>query len=237
MINSPNKGVQGTLHKVSGPLTPDVGHNQMNFRQEIAIRMIDWLLKNSVLCEHLGIRLCDINHNPNDDSAFIARSIQALDLIKEIDPRRFCRVHRTIRYIVNTECHFHGVYSLGKMCVIDFGRYRFDRNEKWALFNYAGLIIHESTHGMLESKQIPYKRHNWLQVERICRNEQNRFLKRLEPIYGSSLKIPFDSNNWLIMRPIKNRIRELVRRIREEKSKAQQSVPGYPPQGVGSPEP
>ena len=25
MKNQPNKGVQGTLHKVSGPLTPDVG--------------------------------------------------------------------------------------------------------------------------------------------------------------------------------------------------------------------
>ena len=25
----PNKGVQGTLHKVSGPLTPDVGHKYM----------------------------------------------------------------------------------------------------------------------------------------------------------------------------------------------------------------
>ena len=25
MKNSANKGVQGTLHKVSGPLTPDVG--------------------------------------------------------------------------------------------------------------------------------------------------------------------------------------------------------------------
>ena len=24
-IKKPNKGVQGTLHKVSGPLTPDVG--------------------------------------------------------------------------------------------------------------------------------------------------------------------------------------------------------------------
>ena len=25
MIMTPNNGVQGTLHKVSGPLTPDVG--------------------------------------------------------------------------------------------------------------------------------------------------------------------------------------------------------------------
>ena len=24
-MKTPNKGVQGTLHKVSGPLTPDVG--------------------------------------------------------------------------------------------------------------------------------------------------------------------------------------------------------------------
>ena len=27
----PNKGVQGTLHKVSGPLTPDVGLRKMGY--------------------------------------------------------------------------------------------------------------------------------------------------------------------------------------------------------------
>ena len=209
----------------------------MNAIRHILSRIFDRLIAASIVAEHHGIRLCDVNNNPNDDAPFTLRTKQALDLIMEVDKRRFIRLQRTIRYIVNKELFSGGAYLPCGACAIDFGRYRFDRNESLALFQMAGLIVHESTHGLLESMNIPRLRRRWVQVERICRSEENRFLKRLEPRFGGTLQRPFNPNDWVKMRPFSYRIKTLRRRNSEEKQKAEQAVLGYPPQGVGSPEP
>ena len=44
--NRPNKGVQGTLHKVSGPLTPDVLHKMMRTIFKISIAAIGLICSN-----------------------------------------------------------------------------------------------------------------------------------------------------------------------------------------------
>ena len=196
----------------------------LKFRRNIVRWMFDRLVRSAAVAEYRGIRLYDVNHNPHDDGAFVARTRQALDLIQAVDPRRFARVQRTIRHIVNGELHAGGSYSPGEVCAVDFGRYRFDRNEYWALFQLAGLLIHEATHGVLCAKNIPYLRRNWVQVERICRSEQNRFLKRLEPRYGGSLQKPFDPGDWVKMKSWRYRIQTLMRRKQEEREKARLSV-------------
>jgi hypothetical protein len=206
----------------------------MNALRHIMSRIFNRLLAASIVAEHHGIRLCDVNNNLNDDGPFISRTKQALDLILEIDARRFLRLQRTIRYIVNKELFSGGAYLPCGVCAIDFGRYRFDLDENLAIFQMAGLMIHESTHGLLESKNLSHLRRRWVQVERICRSEQNRFLKRLEPRYGGPLQRPFNPNDWVIMRPLNYRIRTLLRRNKEEKQKARQSGAGHPPQGAVS---
>jgi hypothetical protein len=44
---------------------------------------------------------------------------------------------------------------------------------------YACFIVHEATHGAIDSKGIRYRPHNRIRIERLCTAEHNRFAARL----------------------------------------------------------
>jgi hypothetical protein len=110
-------------------------------------------LSTIVIEKHKGISLCDMNRDDSDDSAFIARTKEALNLIARKDPRRFGWVQVEIRYIINKELNYLGQYRRrSRSCFIDYGRMQFDDHPEWRVLLYAGLIVHEATHGHLYSK-------------------------------------------------------------------------------------
>jgi hypothetical protein len=51
--------------------------------------------------EYEGIRICDFAGEPHLHEEFLARTIEALDLLKDLDPRRFRRVLRYVPYIAH----------------------------------------------------------------------------------------------------------------------------------------
>jgi len=192
--------------------------------------------KSTKVGEYQAIGFSDWNQNPKDDALFIARTTEALKLIEQLDPRRFSRIKRYIRYIQNTELYSGGRFIHG-ICQIDFGRYNFIAHPDWSLYQYAGTIIHEATHGMLHAKNIRYRKSNWVQIEGICRAEQNRFLSRIQSPYGSNLLRPFLPQEWEIMGSSLTKFRTFLRRMKEEEQKAQQPGPECPSQGVRSSRP
>ena len=116
-----------------------------------------WLL-NSAECESFeGIKLVDFSARRKTQHRFQVDTLAALRLIKSVDPRRFRRIRREIKMIVNSEYSSFGSYKrLGKRCEIDYNRFDFTKHPEYYLWWYATVLVHEATHGAIYSKQIHY---------------------------------------------------------------------------------
>ena len=164
---------------------------------QILNRIELWTLRKSAKERYKGIVLCDLNFNDADDYDFLRRTKEALDLIEARDPRRFRRVQQEVRYITNIELNSCGTYRLStKCCSVDFGKYPFDKNADWYRCCYAGLLVHEATHGSLFAKGFPYNPSNREQIERICHAEAQRFMRRAAPHWSEALSKGFDLSRW-----------------------------------------
>lgn len=177
--------------------------------------------------EYESIRVVDVNFNDTDDLSFAVTVKAALDLIRKHDPRRFRMVLRHLRYIVNVELISGGQYNHAlRSCRIDFGRIPLDKAElysDWYLAWIACTIVHEATHGRLESRWFAYTPTTRVQIERICCAEERRFAHRLyEAGYEFALDIirDFDPSPWQKYWKSNMRQRWKVLQQRIEESKA-----------------
>lgn len=186
-----------------------------------------WLYRQLLVGEHAGILLADANRNPHDNRLFVEKTRQALDLIAQVDPRRFNRVRSHLAGIVNIELAMGGEYAAGGICHVDFGRLDFTRHPEWYLCMYAALLVHEATHGFLRDRGVRRTRRNKMEHERLCRTEENRFLARIVSPWGEQLRKPFNPESWNIGSGC-NRIRLIRKRRQEEESKARAAA-NFPP--------
>ena len=189
---------------------------------QLLFRIKCWCLRRITADMYSGIRICDINHDKTDDSAFVNYTREALLLIEKKDPKRFNRVRQEISFIVNKELTSGGQYRHAtKCCFVDFGRYHFDRHAEWYLLLYAGMIVHEATHGILYSKGFMYTQENRKQIERICHAEKSRFLSRAKPEWRKHLVNEFDPARWHFSWTASRwaRARILVKRMQESAKK------------------
>lgn len=167
------------------------------YLQKLLIACENHKIKHAKKEVYHEIILCDINLDKSDDEKFFKISKEAIDLIAKIDQRRYKRVKSELRYIINQELLSGGEYNRRlHACVIDFGRYEFDKNYKWCLYSYAGTIIHEATHGYLYTKKYKYTLENRVQIEKICSTEQNRFLQKLDYELKDQLIREFNEKDW-----------------------------------------
>jgi hypothetical protein len=180
-----------------------------------------------------GIVLSDLY----DDTRFFRETITAaIKLIKRDDQRRFARLKRHIRLIVHTTRPFGGAgFYRKKVCEIDFSpQPKSEYEVQFYAAYYACVLVHESTHGLLNARNIPYTTENRLKIERLCLLEEARFARhlRLEPRILEWLQraLPHEVARWeplwkatplqeliLILRRISARNREERRQRREKK--------------------
>jgi hypothetical protein len=143
----------------------------------------EWLYKqHDVGCVE-GIILSDLY----DNTPFFRETITAaIKLIKENDPRRFARLKRHIALIVHTTRPFGGAGYLhgNKVCEIDFSpQAKSEYEVQFYAAYYACVLVHESMHGVLHSRNIPYTPENRMKIEKLCMLEEARFAGhlRLDP--------------------------------------------------------
>jgi hypothetical protein len=119
--------------------------------------------------------------------------VEGLDLLREIDPRRFQRVKRCVKEIVvaNWSVKIAGVYKpINRVCLLT--KLPDLKDDRFALaYAYASIIVHEATHGVLEEKRFPYSKVNKDRIEHLCHKEQERFMERLSRR---------DRNKWQVFR-------------------------------------
>ncbi len=104
---------------------------------------------------------------------------EALDLVRRQDRRRFRRVERFIRRIFLANWKTFGTYyPVGRVCGLKaLRRPRTDKHEV-VVHAYAYILIHEATHGLINSKMFAYTETNRSRIERICHKEAVYFLSR-----------------------------------------------------------
>jgi hypothetical protein len=113
----------------------------------------------------------------------LAEIVDALELIRTTDPRRFARIERfTKRIVLANYKNFLGRYrSFGQVC--DLKRLPMPESSRHlAIYSYAATLVHESTHARLDSLRFPLTAANRKRIEELCLKEEARFLARFPGI-------------------------------------------------------
>ena len=146
-----------------------------------------------------GIRLASFR---DDESEFGSAMRGSLDLIRRISTTRYDRTVANLEWIVSSSlpAKFGGLYANPtNTCLLDFNLHWYKKNPDYMEAFYAKIIVHEATHGLLYRRGIKRRKRNRMRIERICRNEENRFalkLNKIEPGLGNQLYEEFDPAIW-----------------------------------------
>jgi hypothetical protein len=149
-----------------------------------------------------GIHLAHVRWRNDSRECFRSTIEGSLRLIRERDPRRYARVKRHVQWIVNRVANTLGAeYRWGiRACSLELQDLREVSHDVHVAF-HACLIIHEATHGALESRGVACDEKNRSRVERLCVVEQNRFAAKLarsdpERYPAQLLHFEFDESYW-----------------------------------------
>lgn len=159
-----------------------------------------WLFKKIHTGDFEGFQFSSM-HDEKD--TFIRVIRKSLCLVREHDPRRFRRVTEQVRILADvglqagprSASYLHRI----KVVQVDFEMNESKGDEMYHAAYYAGVIIHEATHGFIEDRGFKYTPKYRKQIERICCAEQNRFLVRLRrsfPGLPESMIRAFDPSAW-----------------------------------------
>lgn len=156
------------------------------------------------------ITITNIAFRRDIDVPFAQATQAALEMIQRYDPRRFRVIEREVRLIVNQSLVSGASYDRSiRQCKVDFAKYWVGadgqthtdpqaEHYEWYLALYASTLVHEATHGRLNSLYFAYTKTTRLQIERICVGEQRRFLSHLpQDKCDFNAIIPgFDPRSW-----------------------------------------
>lgn len=133
-------------------------------------------------CWRFGsFEIYDITLQTRNTDVFFEFTKKALILIQKLDSRRYQRIEKQIRRIINIHLLAFAEYrAIDKSCNVDFRRYAECNDPELGLRAYACTLVHEATHGVLESRCIPYTRRTKPLIECICIKESLRFARKFE---------------------------------------------------------
>lgn len=172
------------------------------FFQHLVNRGYLWVQKRSEVARFEGIVLADVRQkSPHFKSVLL----EALQFIRDYDPRRFIRVQRHIGWIVNCDLEPNQSAEYNseiRTCNIDFIEPKDEVDRVWSALHYPRTLIHEATHGAISSRGIAYTPELRARIEKLCIAEERRFLRRvgrLRPDLSEQLvamEREFDSAAW-----------------------------------------
>jgi hypothetical protein len=159
-------------------------------------------LKRGEVARIDGIGVADVRWKGDQRDLFRQTISESMRLLREHDPRRYAIVKRYIKWIVNRVTNTMGGdyhYRTG-ICNLELPHIPgLDQNVLAAWF--ACMLVHEGTHGVIESRGIANTEDNCSRIERLCVAEQNRFAAKLaefdpERYPARLLHFEFDEKYW-----------------------------------------
>lgn len=119
----------------------------------------------------MEIRTFDVRH---DASLLAKRVMDAVALVNLVEPRRFSRMRRDVRYCLVMSAKSSAYWVLTGTCLISEKRARESNEIRIAL-----TLVHEATHARIARAGVHYSTRSRLRVERRCIREQISFVQRL----------------------------------------------------------
>ena len=158
----------------------------LHFIRNLPAPVKRWLWQQFVVGECEGIILVDTNRKRDGSNMFCQQTAAALELIRCKDGRRFRRVKRHLRYIVNGKLSFgYGAYDKNPgTFMVYFERFKFEKYPDGARCLYAATMVHEATHGEIERRGISWTKKSRQRIERLCHLETARFMGRFKRELG-----------------------------------------------------
>ena len=154
--------------------------------------------RDNTIAMYEGIRLCNLSNEKRDAVEFVDSTAKALDLVRQNDVRRFRRIQRFISYVVNRELISGGNYDERlRVCNVDFTFFKVREDLEWYLLQYAGLLVHESTHGLIAVRGVAYNKKTRMRIERLCKEEQRRFFMKISSPWQVDDLFREDDERWL----------------------------------------
>lgn len=167
----------------------------MRLGSRIVSKVEQWILRAGIVDEIDGIKICDLGSKQMAYRTTIKRS---LNLIKQLDSRRYRVVKKELTWLVNSRIVQQASGKYLKRHRAGFINFISNSNDEILLCaDYAGLIVNLATHGRLYSKHVGNCKDRRIRIEQVCAAEENRFLLRVEakyPEYRGTLTYELDKD-------------------------------------------
>lgn len=138
-----------------------------------------------------GIRIVTTEDSRTEDDRKKGEVWQALCLLERHEPIRMRRVKKHIKNIIIRSVGSDGTYvQAGSVCLINLDRIPKQCPSRERLIAIAALLVHEATHGLINSKGVPYVGRIARRIENVCDMEQERVVNRLDLLVPSSSTLP-----------------------------------------------
>jgi hypothetical protein len=171
------------------------------YLDRLAYRVQLWGIEKNEVGRFDGIGFAHLRWRDDSQESFRKTMEESLQLVQEHDPQRYVRIKRYIKWIVNrvTDAPMGAEYVYRvRTCNIEFVVIPDLAPHLTAAF-WAAILVHEATHGVFESRGIPYAAQSRVRIERLCTAEQNRFAAHLEasdPARFPLARLDFDEECW-----------------------------------------
>ena len=170
--------------------------------RKLSLKAQLWILNSCEVARFEGITIADLRNCNNRSPRFPEIMLAALQLLKATDPTRYARVRRRLAWIsyetlaIRGSAEYH--HATGRCC-IDFLEQSPEYDKEFLVGSYASTLVHEATHGEIESRGIHYTPELRSRIEHLCVKQEQKFIKRLantHPDLARSLHYEFDASNW-----------------------------------------
>jgi hypothetical protein len=153
----------------------------IKFRKTLGDRLVLLGIRGSVVSEVDGIALVDLRRHGDSFRCTIESSLR---LLRDYDPRRYARLRRHVRWIVNQVSLVTNGLDYNPriaVCTFEFSEIA-GVNEQTYAAQIACSLVRVATQGLILSRGIQQGPEYWIRVARICITEQNRFAARMSAV-------------------------------------------------------
>lgn len=147
-------------------------------------RLVVWIMSRWNGGTYGRVRFVDYTGSGGEEAEFAGISRSALEFLSAYAPQRYNRLIPEIDFVVNSRLKAaSAAYSRSLRTVwVDFRKlcttFTDDAGDALICW-YAGVLVHEATHGRLHRMRYPYTRVTRDRIERLCTREARRFLDAL----------------------------------------------------------
>ena len=183
--DSTQDNLSGVIPRLPSPIGMRIGALVTAIVMIPLCPLAKWSFRRVALAQRDEVHIVGNSQDSVETSLFAGRALAALDLLADMDRRRYQRVTRYIRFIMASRMpgKTAGYYWYWKLCRVNAEWLNSASDETNAARALACILVHESTHGLIRSRRIGGSPALQDRIERVCRKEARRFGQRFGALW------------------------------------------------------